>query len=84
MPFLTFFFFFLQVAADRTKRKDAKVLDSLEAECQGDGVEMNVTVDFPIGKLGMDLERNAVTKVADEGEETRHGFGEKCRYQGGG
>ena len=33
------------------------------AEFQGDGVEMAVVAQFPVGKLGMSMEKNGVSEV---------------------
>lgn len=56
-----------QVAKDREKRRDEKEADKndLEKEFQGDGVEILQMVEFPVGKLGMDIESNSVCKVSD-------------------
>jgi len=55
------------VAKDREKNRAAK--DQIDmTEVQGDGgTEMVVAVEFPVGKLGMDIDKNAVVKVHDEG-----------------
>eukprot|EP00798_Chlamydomonas_sp_ICE-L_P028245 gene28245-31348_t len=54
-----------EVQAARTKKKEGGGAD-IDAEVQGDGVEIQVKVDFPIGKLGMALEKNCVTKVTGD------------------
>merc|ERR1711956_59202 len=55
------------VAKDREKRKEARDADTndLNAEFQGDGVEIIQIVEFPVGKLGMEIEKNAVSKIND-------------------
>jgi len=67
------------VAAGRAKRKDAKEMDSANAEVQGLDEEMDQIVEFPIGKLGMDLEKNVVSviKEDDKGESTAKDLGVK-------
>ena len=55
------------VASRSKKREGAREVD-LQAECQGDGVEMQGVVQFPIGKLGMGLEKNCVAKVWEVGK----------------
>lgn len=54
-----------EVAKDRSHRKEANELEKndLEAEFQGDGVEILNIVEFPVGKLGMDVEKNAISKI---------------------
>ena len=51
------------VAAARAKKKGALGALDLEAELQGDDVEVTVKVEFPIGKLGMSMEKNCVSSV---------------------
>jgi hypothetical protein len=51
------------VAAARAKKKGALGALDLESELQGDDVEVTVKVEFPIGKLGMQLEKNCVSAV---------------------
>lgn len=55
------------VQKERQKNKEANENEKndLEAEFQGDGVDMMVLVEFPVGKLGMDVEKNAVVKIGD-------------------
>lgn len=57
-----------QTAKDRAKRKDAKENErnDLTGELMGDdGVEMLQIVEFPVGKLGMDIEANSICKISD-------------------
>lgn len=56
-----------QVAKDREKRREEKEADSRDfsKEFQGDGVEILQIVEFPVGKLGMDIEGSSVCKVGD-------------------
>eukprot|EP00440_Ansanella_granifera_P069308 gb/GFBE01075193.1/.p1 GENE.gb/GFBE01075193.1/~~gb/GFBE01075193.1/.p1 ORF type:complete len:258 (+),score=73.76 gb/GFBE01075193.1/:1-774(+) len=56
-----------QVAKDREKRREKQDADKndLNAEFQGDGIEVLQIVEFPVGKLGMDIEANAVSKVSE-------------------
>jgi len=56
-----------QVAKDREKRRDEREADKgdFTKEFQGDGVEILQIVEFPVGKLGMDIEGSSVCKVAD-------------------
>merc|ERR1712232_547834 len=56
-----------QVAKQRDKRKELRELEQndLTAEFQGDGVEVLTIVEFPVGKLGMDIEKNCVCKLSE-------------------
>jgi len=56
-----------QVAKDREKRREKTEADKndLSVEHQGDGIEVSQIVEFPVGKLGMDIEANCVCKVGD-------------------
>lgn len=56
-----------QVAKDREKRRGAAEADKndLNVEHQGDGIEVLQIVEFPVGKLGMDIEANCVSKVGE-------------------
>jgi len=56
-----------QVAKEREKRKEEREADKndLTAEFQGDGNEMVQVVEFPVGKLGMDIEGNSICKVGE-------------------
>lgn len=56
-----------QVAKDREKRREKTEADKndLSVEHQGDGIEVTQIVEFPVGKLGMDIEANCVCKVGD-------------------
>jgi hypothetical protein len=51
------------LAAARAKKKGALGELDLESELQGDDVEVTVKVEFPIGKLGMSMEKNCVSSV---------------------
>ena len=54
------------VAAQRAKKKaEAGVLDH-SLQLQGGDTDLQVVVPFPIGKLGMSLERNCVSAVTGE------------------
>ena len=50
----------------RTKKRDGLGAVDLEAELQGDDVEIRVVVEFPVGKLGLRLERNSVAAVTSD------------------
>jgi len=57
-----------QVAKERSKHRDAREAEQndLNAQLIGDGgVEMNQNVEFPVGKLGMDIEANSICKIGD-------------------
>lgn len=56
-----------EVARGRAKNKENREAEAndLTAEFQGDGVEIVQIVEFAVGKLGMELEKNAVSKVCD-------------------
>lgn len=56
-----------QVAKDRERRKQQQEADKndLSVEHQGDGIEVLQLVEFPVGKLGMDIEANCVSKVGE-------------------
>lgn len=54
------------VASARAKKKEAKGDVDLSEELQGDGTELTIVVAFPIGKLGMSLERNCVCNVSGD------------------
>eukprot|EP00404_Azadinium_spinosum_P022364 CAMPEP_0180622506 /NCGR_PEP_ID=MMETSP1037_2-20121125/35723_1 /TAXON_ID=632150 /ORGANISM="Azadinium spinosum, Strain 3D9" /LENGTH=257 /DNA_ID=CAMNT_0022642763 /DNA_START=58 /DNA_END=831 /DNA_ORIENTATION=+ len=55
------------ISKQRSKAKEAREADAndLNAEFQGDDVECRQIVEFPVGKLGMDIEKNAISKVAE-------------------
>mmetsp|Transcript_13522 Transcript_13522/g.16256 ORF Transcript_13522/g.16256 Transcript_13522/m.16256 type:complete len:251 (+) Transcript_13522:101-853(+) len=56
------------VAAQRAKKKEAREncdLDDPDVLIQGDGDELLQVVEFEVGKLGMSLERNAISAIAD-------------------
>jgi len=58
------------VAKEREKRKEAKEDERNDMDAQligDDGVEMANVVEFPVGKLGMDIEANSVCKVGSGG-----------------
>eukprot|EP00961_Rhodomonas_salina_P194667 2628260-Rhodomonas_salina.2 len=50
------------VAGARTKKREA--VADLDVELQGDDIEVQVVVPFPVGKLGMSLELNCVSSPA--------------------
>ncbi|CAD7941945.1 unnamed protein product [Amoebophrya sp. A120] len=53
---------------ERKGRKENKGEVDLDAEYdEVDGVEIRQLLQFPVGKLGMDIERNVVVKVSPEG-----------------
>lgn len=57
-----------EVAKLREKQRESKEADrnDLTLEVQGDGgVELLQEVEFPVGKLGMDIEGKAVCKISD-------------------
>lgn len=57
-----------EVQKQRANRKDQRNADKndLETQLQGDGgVEMMQIVEFPVGKLGMDIEGNCISKIGD-------------------
>jgi len=54
-----------QVQKERLNRKEKGKEVDLNAEYQGDGVDILQIVEFPAGKLGMDIEGNAICKVGD-------------------
>lgn len=58
------------VSKDRSKRKEGREAEAndLTAEFQGDGIEVVQNVEFPVGKLGMEIEVNAVSKVNADGQ----------------
>lgn len=58
------------VAKAREKRKEGREAEAndLTAEFQGDDIEMVQNVEFPIGKLGMEIETNCISKVTDGGQ----------------
>ncbi|KAJ1489702.1 hypothetical protein T484DRAFT_3463457 [Baffinella frigidus] len=49
------------VAGERAKNKLGQI--DLNAELQGEGTEVTVAVQYPIGKLGLTLEKNCVSAV---------------------
>jgi len=52
---------------ERGKRREGKAELDLDAEFEEvDGVEVRQLFQLPVGKLGMDIERNVVVKVNDE------------------
>lgn len=55
------------VAKDRAKRKEDREADAndMNAEFQGDGTDVLVNVEFAVGKLGMEIEKNAVSKLTE-------------------
>ena len=55
-----------EVSGARSKKRDGLGQIDLDIELQGDGVEMNVVVEFPIGKLGLSLERTCVSNITGE------------------
>lgn len=56
------------IAGGRAKKREEKSQIDHDLELQGDlGNEVHVKAEFPVGKLGCDLEKAAVTKVADDG-----------------
>jgi hypothetical protein len=55
-----------EVSGARSKKRDGLGQIDLEIELQGDGVEINVVVEFPIGKLGLSLEKNCVSNITGE------------------
>lgn len=55
-----------EVSGARTKKRDGLGAIDVEAELQGDGVEILVTVELPIGKLGLSLEKNCVSAITGD------------------
>jgi len=56
------------VAKQRSNNKNAReeAANDLNAEYYGDdGVEMFIQVEFAVGKLGMEIQRNVVTKITE-------------------
>lgn len=56
------------VRSQRVKAKEAREHNphgDLEAEFQGDDIEVRQVVEFPVGKLGFDIEKNAIFKVGE-------------------
>jgi len=66
------------VAHERAKRKGEKDKLDLDTEFQGNDIEMLNTVEFPVGKFGMDIEKNSICKVADSGN--AHDLGVKAGW----
>lgn len=56
-----------QVAKERAQRKGEReaAQNDMSAEFQGDGIEVVQIVEFPVGKLGMDIEANSICKVSE-------------------
>lgn len=68
-----------EISQERGKRKEARGELDLHTEYdEVDGVELRQMFEFPVGKLGMDIERNIVTKVDAGGSAADLGI--KCGW----
>lgn len=57
-----------QVAKERSKHREARDAERSDLDNQligDDGVELTNTIEFPVGKLGMDIEGSSICKVGD-------------------